>query len=267
MPRPFVATDATRTELVKIAVTGKGGVGKTTVAALLAYAYTEAGCRVLAVDADPDANLASTLRFSNAELITPLSRLDDLIEERTGSRPGTYGSLFKINPSVSDLPEKLWVEEQGIRLMVMGGVKKGGGGCVCPESVFLKSLIQHLILYRNDAVIIDMEAGVEHLGRATAAAVQACIVVVEPGRRSIETARRIRGLARDIGISHVPIVGNRVRNEREQELIQAELGDFPILGFLPYDEKVIEADQQNLILWQHCPRLFEAVKRIRTSIG
>ncbi|HNR13201.1 MAG TPA: AAA family ATPase [Thermodesulfobacteriota bacterium] len=251
---------------MKIAVTGKGGVGKTTFAALLAYAYTQAGCRVLAVDADPDANLASTLRFTNAELITPLSRLDDLIEERTGSRPGTYGALFKINPTVADLPEKLWVEEHGIRLMVMGGVKKGGGGCVCPESVFLKSFIQHLILYRDEVVIMDMEAGVEHLGRATAAAVQACIVVVEPGKRSLETARRIRSLAQEIGIKYVPVVGNRVRNEHEQQLIRGELTDFPVLGFLPYDENVIEADQKNLFLWQHCPQLLEEVKRILNTL-
>lgn len=252
---------------MKIAVTGKGGVGKTTFSALLARAFVDAGYNVLAVDADPDANLASTLRFKEPDAITPISKMDDLIEERTGAKPGTFGAMFKLNPTVTDLPEKLWIEEHGIRLMVMGGVKKGGGGCVCPESVLLKTLIQHLILYRNDVVVMDMEAGIEHLGRATAASVNAFVTVVEPGRRSMETAHRIRELAGEIGIKDVYAVGNRVRNEQEKTFMHKLLSDFHILGFLPYDEKVIEADQQNLLLWEHCPELYLEVQAIREKIG
>jgi len=251
---------------VKVAITGKGGVGKTTLSALLCKAYVDVGYHVLAVDADPDANLAATLRFPKPEEIIPISKMDDLIEERTGAKPGSYGAMFKMNPTVSDLPEKLWVEHYGIRLIVMGGVKKGGGGCVCPESVLLKTLIQHLILYRKDVVIMDMEAGIEHLGRATAASVNALITVVEPGRRSIETAYRIRELSEEIGISKVYAVGNRVRNEKEKEFIQKLLPDFEVLGFLPYDERIIEADQKNLLLWEHCPEVYEEVRRIKERL-
>jgi len=251
---------------MKIAITGKGGVGKTTFAALLARAYKDAGYNVLAIDADPDANLASTLRFSDPKGIKPISEMEDLVEERTGAKPGSYGSMFKMNPTVADLPEKLWVEEHGIRLMVMGGVKKGGGGCVCPESVLLKNLIQHLILYRDDFVIMDMEAGVEHLGRATAGSVNAFITVVEPGRRSMETAQRIRELASEIGVKEVHAVINRVRNDQEISFVREVLKDFNILGFLPYADSVIEADQKNLLLWEHCPELYAEVQKIQKDL-
>jgi len=251
---------------MKIAVTGKGGVGKTTFSALLAKAFCDAGFQVLAVDADPDANLAATLRVPNPEGITPISQMDELIEERTGAKPGSYGEMFKMNPTVNDLPEKLWIEHHGIRLMVMGGVKKGGGGCVCPESVLLKNLIQHLILRREDAVVMDMEAGVEHLGRATAASVNAFITVVEPGRRSMETAFRIRELAEEIGIDKVFAVGNRVRNEEEKDFIRELLSGFHILGFLSYDERVIEADQKNYLLWEFCENLYSEVSSIREQL-
>lgn len=251
---------------MKIAITGKGGVGKTTFAALLAKAYADAGYAVLAIDADPDANLGATLRFPHPEAITPLSQMRELIEERTGAKPGSYGTLFKMNPAVADLPEKLWVEHYGIRLMVMGGVKKGGGGCICPESALLKALTQHLILQRKDVVIMDMEAGVEHLGRATAAAVNALIAVVEPSRRSIETALRIKDLGREIGIDKIYAVGNRVRSAQEKSFIAQMLSGFHLLGHLAYDEKVIEADQKNVLLWEHCAALCAAVSGVREAL-
>lgn len=251
---------------MKIAITGKGGVGKTTLAALLAKAYADAGYAVLAIDADPDANLASTLRIPHPQGITPLSQMHELIEQRTGATPGTFGTLFRMNPEVADLPEKLWVEQHGIRLIVMGGVKKGGGGCVCPESALLKALTQHLILQRKDVVIMDMEAGIEHLGRATAAAVNALIAVVEPTRRSIETALRIKALAHEIGIGKMYAVGNRVRTAHEREFIATQLSDLPLLGHVDYEDKVIEADHKNLLLWEHCPNLFVEAKRLQEAL-
>ena len=164
---------------MKIAVTGKGGVGKTTISAALCYAFAEKGYKVIAIDADPDSNLASALGFPDEVKLTPIIEMKDLIEERTGAKPGTSGGFFKLNPKVDDLPEKLWVEHSGIRLMLMGTVKKGGGGCVCPESVLLKSLVQNLLLFRKEVVIMDMEAGIEHLGRATAKAVNHFVIVVD----------------------------------------------------------------------------------------
>jgi CO dehydrogenase maturation factor len=227
---------------MKIAISGKGGVGKTTLSAFIVKAFSDRGYKVLAIDADPDANLASALGFDRAEQIVPISEMKELIGERTESKPGSYGTFFKLNPHVSDLPERLSQQKGNIRLMVMGGVKRGGGGCICPESVMLKSLISHLILYRDEAVILDMEAGIEHLGRGTASAVDKLIVVVEPGKRSIETAEHIRQLAQDLGLKNIVLVGNKIRGDQDREFLQKQLPGFTFLGFLPFDNQIIEAD-------------------------
>ncbi len=227
---------------MKLAVTGKGGVGKTTVAGLIIRHLEKEGKRIIAIDADPDANLASALGFTGIEKIVPIAEMDKLIEERTGAKPGESGSFFTINPKVDDLPEKLWLEKGNVRLMVMGTVKKGGGGCVCPESALLKTLISHVVFYRDDVVVMDMEAGIEHLGRGTATGVDMVIIVVEPGMRSIETAQKIQRLAADIGIKQMGIVGNKVRGRRDEEFILKHLENFRMLGYIPYNEALIEAD-------------------------
>jgi CO dehydrogenase maturation factor len=154
----------------------------------------------------------------------------------------SMGSFFKMNPTVSDLPEKLSVADGNVRLMVMGGVKKGGGGCVCPENVLLKSLVAHLVLQRDEAVVLDMEAGIEHLGRGTAGAVDHLVVVVEPGKRSVETALQINKLAKEIGLNKVVIVGNKVRSQEDREYLERSLPGFEFLGFIPYHRDFIEAD-------------------------
>jgi CO dehydrogenase maturation factor len=230
---------------VKIAVSGKGGVGKTTLSAFLVRYYASQGKNVLAIDADPDANLGHALGVTNAGEITPISRMKELVAERTESTPGAFGGFFKLNPKVDDLPEKIALSVgERIRLMVMGGVKKGGSGCVCPESVLLKNLVQHLILRRDEVVVLDMEAGIEHLGRGTSKAVNSLIVVVEPGQRSIETAMRIKELAHDIGLSNIALVGNKIRGERDRDFLQKRLPEFRFLGFIPFDDQIIEADLQ-----------------------
>ena len=244
----------------KIAITGKGGVGKTTLAALLAYHYASRGLRVVAIDADPDANLAAALGIPDekAQAIVPVSEMSELIEERTGAKPGGYGAFFKLNPRVDDIPDRFSVHHRGIDLLVMGSVDMGGSGCVCPESVLLKNLVTHLLLHRDQVLIMDMEAGIEHLGRATAQAVDAFVVVVEPGRRSVQTARTVLRLANDIGLRRVAAVGNKVRGPEDAAFIQSQLDGIPLLGLLPVSDKAIEADLQGLAIFDAADDLMEA---------
>ena len=230
---------------MKIAISGKGGVGKTLLASILTRTFAESGYSVIAIDADPDANLAATLGFLHAENITPISEMSALIEERTGAKPGQAGSLFKLNPRVDDIPEKYSQEHNGIRLMIMGRLKRGGSGCYCPENTLLQALMVHLLLARDEVVILDMEAGIEHLGRGTSKAVDKLIVVIEPGRRSIETALAINKLAQDIGLSNIAIVGNKVRSQSDKEFMISSLAGFQFLGFIPYDKAVVDADLAN----------------------
>ncbi len=227
---------------MKIAVSGKGGVGKTTLAALLVRIFNEAGMRVLAIDADPDANLAAAVGVPGAGDIIPIAEMNDLIHERTESPPGAAGGFFKLNPRVDDLPETLSARLDRIKLLRLGGVKKGGGGCICPESALLRALMTHVVLIRDEVAVLDMEAGIEHLGRATAAGVDCLIVVVEPGRRSVETAHQVRRLARDIGIRRIAAAGNKIRRREDQDFLAGHLGDLPVLGWIPYDEALIESD-------------------------
>lgn len=227
---------------MKIAVSGKGGVGKTTFSALMIRTFNEQGRHVLAIDADPDANLAGALGIKDADKIIPIAEMKELIFERTGAQAGTVGGFFKLNPKVDDLPDTLSAKLDNIKLMRLGGVKKGGSGCICPESTLLKVLVMHIVLIRDEVVVMDMEAGIEHLGRGTAQAVNKLIVVVEPGRRSIDTAEHIKVLASEIGLKNIAIVGNKIRNKDDEEFIRQHLKDFQILGFMPYDPKLIEAD-------------------------
>ena len=247
---------------MKVAISGKGGVGKTILASLLARAFAEASYSVLAIDADPDSNLAATLGFPHSDKITPISEMSDLIEERTGASPGQVGSFFKLNPKVDDLPEKYCLEYNGIKLMVMGRVKKGGTGCYCPENTLLQALVTHLLLGRNEVVILDMEAGIEHLGRATARAVDKLIVVVEPSRRSVETAYRINKLAQEIGLHNIAIVGNKVRSKAEREFLTSSLPGFEFLGFIPYDQAIVDADLANRSILDSSQKVTNEVRNI-----
>jgi len=231
---------------MKLAVSGKGGVGKTTFAAILIRALSEKGKHVLAIDADPDANLAAALGIVDADKITPISEMKDLIFERTEARPGSIGGFFKLNPKVDDLPDALSVKLDNIKFMRLGEVKKGGGGCICPESTLLKALITHIVLARDEVVVMDMEAGIEHLGRATAMAVDKLIVVVEPGRRSIDTAGHIKSLAADIGLKNIALIGNKIRGKKDQDFLSNNLSEFDFLGFIPYDDALIEADLEGI---------------------
>ena len=253
---------------MKLAITGKGGVGKTTLTALLAQTYAGAGPEVLAVDADPSPCLAGALGFP-AELrarLHPIAEMDALIEERTGAKPGTVGGFFTLNPRVDDLPERFSVAHRGVRLLEMGAVSLGGSGCICPESALLKTLFTHLLFRAGEVVLFDMYAGVEHLGRATVDFVDAMIVVVEPTRRSLGTAAQIKKLAEDIGLKRLFLVGNKVRNAEEVAFLAAETPGLPVLGWLPADPGVQEADRLGLAVWDYVPGLREAAKEIGESL-
>ena len=227
---------------MKLAVSGKGGVGKTTFSALLIRTLNAQGKRVLAIDADPDANLAAALGIPDAEKIVPIAEMKELIFERTEAQPGTIGGFFKLNPKVDDLPDALSAKLDNIKLMRLGGVKKGGSGCICPESTLLRALMLHIVLARDEVVVMDMEAGIEHLGRATASAVDKLIIVVEPGRRSMDTAGHIKKLASEIGLKNIVLVGNKIRGQKDEEFLKKHLSDFEFLGFIRQDEALIEAD-------------------------
>jgi CO dehydrogenase maturation factor len=247
---------------MKIAITGKGGVGKTLLAAFLARSFAEAGYSVIAIDADPDANLAATLGYPHPETIVPISELSDVIEERVGVKPGTSGAFFKLNPRVDDLPDKYSVKVDGIRIMSMGRIKRGGTGCYCSEGSLLQALVSHLLLQRDEVVILDMEAGIEHLSRGTTKAVDRLIIVVEPGRRSLETAQTIRTLAHDLGLQNIAAVGNKIRDEADKTFISSNLPDIEILGFMPFDQAIIEADHAKNSLFTASPPVTREVRLI-----
>ena len=254
---------------MKIAITGKGGVGKTTLTALLAQTYADVGHQVLAVDADPSPCLAGALGFPpelRAQL-HPIAEMDALIEERTGAKPGTVGGFFTLNPRVDDIPERFSVLHRGVRLLEMGSVGLGGSGCICPESAMLKTLFTHLLFRKDDILLLDMYAGVEHLGRATVDFVDAMLVVVEPTRRSLATAAQIKKLANDIGLMRLYLVGNKVRSHEEVEFLEAETPDLPVLGYLPADMKVQEADRLGIPVYDHVESLKVATQQISGTLN
>ncbi len=228
---------------MKIAVSGKGGVGKTTISASLARLFADRGYQVLAIDADPDSNLAYALGISPEEAAQalPISRASDLIQERTGAKPGESGGMFKLNPKVEDIPERMCIEDNGIKLLVLGAIEKGGQGCICPQSTLLKSLVSHVVLRRQEMVLLDMEAGIEHLGRGTARGVDALIVVVDPDRQSVQTARTIDQLARETGIQKVFLILNRIRSPEEEGILREQLSGYEILGILRDSDEVRRA--------------------------
>ncbi len=223
---------------MKIAVTGKGGVGKSTIVALMARILRDAEKSVLAIDADPDMNLATILGVPESTTITPIIELKELIAERTGTEVGKSAPFFTMNPRVDDIPEKYCVEYEGLKVLTMGSINQGGGGCACPENAFLKQLLSHLVLLRKEWVLVDMEAGIEHLGRGTAIGVDEMLVVVEPSQASLETAQRVKKLAADIGIKKMRVIGNRVQDEVEKEFLRTNLSGIEILGFLDYSKEM-----------------------------
>ena len=247
---------------MKLAIVGKGGVGKTTFSAALARHLAQSGQAVIAVDADPDGNLAAALGVPEDGVPQPIADMHDLIRERTDAKDQGGGLVFKLNPQVDDLPDRFSVDADGVRLLELGSVELGGKGCMCPEGSMLKALMQHLLLRVSDNVILDMEAGLEHMGRASASGVDALLAVVEPGMRSVQTARRIEKLAKDIGINRTFVVANKLRESRQREVLREALGEQTILGEIPFTARLAKADLEGMAVDLEDPDFGEAINHI-----
>ena len=253
---------------MKLAVSGKGGVGKTTLAACLALLAAEDGLPVIAIDADLDSNLCAALGVPPEATPRPIAEMTELIAERTDSSPESYGKFFKLNPTVSDIPERYSVVHRGVRVMVLGVAKRGGSGCACPENVFLRALLAHLVLQRDDTLVVDLEAGIEHLGRATCSQIDALLVVVEPGRRSAQTAATVRRMAADLGIRRVFLVANKVRSAADLDTLRQALpSGLPLLGTIHYDDRLVTADLEGRGVADAGGPLLDEVRVIRQQLN
>jgi CO dehydrogenase maturation factor len=237
---------------LKIAIGGKGGVGKTTICAGLSQLFAESGFDVLAIDADPNANLASAFGIPSEKSPVPLIEMKELIAERTGTSKDSVGAYFKLNPKVSDLPEKYWLniiypernQKEGLKLLVLGAITQAGAGCACPEGAFLKAFLSYIILQRQELVIVDLAAGVEFMGRASVQGIDALVVVVEPGARSIETANNLSKMAIQLGIKNIAAIGNKITDTVEVDAIKSQLKDITLLGTDSFSRSIQQADMK-----------------------
>jgi len=231
---------------MKIAVSGKGGVGKTLVAGVLADFFVKKGFKVLAIDADSSPNLALTLGIplEEANKIVPVSENTQLLESKTRTN---FEGVYRLSFTVDNIIAKFGVKSPyGMNLLVMGTVRSAGGGCTCPANAVIRELLRHLILERDEVVVMDMEAGVEHMGRGTAKHVDTMLIIADSSLKSLETAKKIYKLATEAEIKNAFIVGNKVRDSSEDELIQqfAAENKIPILALIPYDETILKADRE-----------------------
>lgn len=261
----------------KIAIGGKGGVGKTTVCAVWAEIFAEDGSEVLAIDADPTTSLASAFGIPRERSPEPLIAMKELIAERTGAGKEAIGAYFKLNPKVSDLPEKYSIDvgrplggrpfRGRLKLLVLGAIRQGGGGCACPEGAFLKALLSHTILQRQEVVLVDLAAGVEFMGRASVQGIDALVLVVEPGGRSIETANNMARMAGELGIGCVAAIVNKITDSAQRELIESQLDGVVLVGSLAYSPALQQADLKRERVFEADTEVVEQLRRAKNSLS
>ena len=251
----------------KIAIGGKGGVGKTTVCAVWAELFAQDGCDVLAIDADPNTSLASAFGIPPEQSPEPLIKMKQLIANRTGIGKEAPAAYFRLNPKVSDLPEKYWVAVNGVKLLVLGAITQAGAGCACPEGAFLKALLTHTILQRQEVVLVDLAAGVEFMGRASVQGIDALVVVVEPGGRSLETARNIAQMGKELGIKHIAAIANKITENGQAEAIKPELRNMTILANINYSSAVQEADLRRTPVIEADTELVEQLQKAKNALA
>ncbi len=243
---------------MKIVVSGKGGVGKTTFAGTLARIFSDKDHKVIAVDSDPSMNLHLALGMENP---TPISEFRDLITERTVLSQGIYN----LKPKVDDIVDEYSAKKENINLLVMGTVEVATGGCMCPENTFLRALLRHMIVKRGEYIILDTEAGLEHIGRGIAKKFDIMVVVVEPSAKAVETANRIYDLSMEMGIQRVYAVGNKIISDKQKEYIENNI-KFEVLGFIPFDEAVLEADMKDTAIFGNDSKALKAIESISLKI-
>lgn len=248
---------------MKIAISGKGGVGKTTIIALLAKQLHKNGREVLVIDADPSPHMAQTIGIENPETITPIADMTKMLTERSGKVEGS--PFYNINPKVDDLPKEYMIEKDGIKLMVLGAIQTAEGGCACPENTVLKRLLTKLLLTPTQTILLDMEAGVEHLGRGTVAGVDILLIVVIPSRSSVRTAKKIQKLASESGIQKIAFVGNKIDDEDDEAFLREALAENPI-AFFPNSSTIRKAERSGLAITEEASDGFDAAQQLLSNL-
>jgi len=229
--------------------------------------FAQDGFDVLVIDADPDTNLSSAFGIPSDLSPEPLIKMKELIAERTGTGKDSVGMYFTLNPKVSDLPERYWLKTNGVKLLVLGAIMRAGAGCACPEGAFLKALLTHTILQRQELVLVDLAAGVEFMGRASVQGIDTLVLVVEPGARSIETARNMADMAKRLGIRHVGVVANKITESVQIDVIESQLSDVVLLGTLKYSRALQQADLKRAPVFGADAEVTEELKQAKNRLA